>query len=87
MVKMVELQDGNGSVRISEQQLQVLEKQVVGNGTLRLPFQVVRKHYSSREAAKNALGSLESKGIVEKYSEGVYRISNLPEELYRDWVK
>lgn len=73
-------------MKLSDEQVELLRKAIVDRRTTLIKFFHADKHYSSKNAATNALQSLESKGVLEKESHNKYRITNLPEELHQQWI-
>lgn len=75
-------------VRIGENQKAVLRKAVVKNESTKVTFGMAKSVYGDNHGAKKCLRALSGKGILEECnSNGMkYRITNLPEELYQEWV-
>jgi len=73
-------------VQLSQEQVQLLKKRIVEEETALLTFEAARSLYSSKTAARNALQSLQEKGVIDRVGPGKYKISSLPEELHEKWI-
>lgn len=76
-------------VRLGENQKAVLRKAVVKNESTKVTHGMAKSVYGDNSGAKKCLRTLAGKGILEEVNRngGVYKITNLPEELYSEWVK
>lgn len=73
-------------ISLSDQHIEVLHSAVVGRGSRRITLGNAKKIYSNKRAARNAMESLEGKGIVERRNNGDWLITNLPTELHKEWL-
>jgi len=81
-------------MNLGEKQKAVLKKAVVDKESASVTFSMARSVYGNRSAARDCLNGLEAKGILEEVKGGsefknngnLYKITNLPEEHYDQWV-
>jgi len=76
-------------MRLGKNQKAVLKKAVVGNDSALVTFEMAKAVYGNNSDAKSCLRSLSGKGILKEIgSNGArYKITNLPEDLYMEWVE
>lgn len=77
-------------MKIGENQKAVLRRAVVDNSSTKVTFGMAKSVYGDKTQAKKCLRSLAGKGILEETENSngrLYRITNLPDELYDKWVR
>jgi len=80
-------QENYGGLTLTQNQLDVLHEAVVKRESARITLRSAQKHYSSKDAAVNAMTSLQGKDVVDRDGEGKWVISQLPDELYQEWIE
>lgn len=83
---MSETTSYNG-VSFSNTQLQILKDAVLERKSRKISLSRASKFYSGKNAAINAMRSLEGKGILERHKEGKWVITNLPQSLHKKWLR
>jgi len=81
-----EFKDEDGTVKLSENQYNLLKEVVAKRGRAKITLFTAKKHYSGKNPAIDGVNSLRGKGIVERHSEGTWIVRKLPEELADRWL-